>query len=40
LNLGYQRAAAERALEKAITATPPPRFEDALKSTLRLLMKG
>jgi Holliday junction DNA helicase RuvA len=35
LNLGYQRAAAERALEKA-----PPRFEDALKSTLRLLMKG
>jgi Holliday junction DNA helicase RuvA len=40
LNLGYQRAAAERVLEKAITATPPPRFEDALKSTLRLLMKG
>jgi len=39
LNLGYQRATAERAMEKVITANPP-RFEDALKSTLRFLMKG
>jgi Holliday junction DNA helicase RuvA len=39
LNLGYQRAAAERALEQVIENTPPPRFEEALKSTLRLLMK-
>jgi holliday junction DNA helicase RuvA len=40
LNLGYQRAAAERALDKVMTGTPPPRFEEALKSTLRLLMKS
>jgi Holliday junction DNA helicase RuvA len=40
LNLGYQRAAAERAMEKVLTGPPPVRFEDALKSTLRLLMKG
>lgn len=40
LNLGYQRAAAERAMEKAVTGTPPQRFEHALKDTLRLLMKG
>ena len=40
LNLGYQRAAAERAMEKVIGANPPPRFEQALKDTLRLLMKG
>ena len=40
LNLGYQRAAAERAMDKVIGASPPPRFEQALKDTLRLLMKG
>lgn len=40
LNLGYQRAAAERAMDKVMTGTPPPRFEDALKHTLRLLMKS
>jgi Holliday junction DNA helicase RuvA len=40
LNLGYQRAAAERAMDKVITTNSPARFEEALKSTLRLLMKG
>lgn len=40
LNLGYQRLAAERAIEKVVTGSPPPRFELALKDTLRLLMKG
>jgi Holliday junction DNA helicase RuvA len=40
LNLGYQRAAAERALEKVLGVTPLPRFEEGLKSTLRLLMKS
>jgi holliday junction DNA helicase RuvA len=40
LNLGYQRAAAERAMDKVISTNPPPRFEQALKDTLRLLMKG
>lgn len=40
LNLGYQRAAAERAMDKVIAGNPPPRFEQALKDTLRLLMKG
>lgn len=40
LNLGYQRAAAERAVEKVSGGSAAPRFEEALKSTLRLLMKG
>jgi Holliday junction DNA helicase RuvA len=40
LNLGYQRTAAERAMDRVVTATPRPRFEEALKGTLRLLMKG
>jgi Holliday junction DNA helicase RuvA len=40
LNLGYQRGAAERAMEKVMGGTPTPRFEEALKSTLRLLMKS
>src|SRR5688572_4012457 len=35
LNLGYQRPAAERAMDKVMTSSPPPRFEEALKSTLR-----
>jgi Holliday junction DNA helicase RuvA len=40
LNLGYQRTAAEHAMDRVVTATPRPRFEEALKGTLRLLMKG
>jgi Holliday junction DNA helicase RuvA len=40
LNLGYQRPAAERAMENVVKAHPTPRFEDALKDTLRMLMRG
>jgi holliday junction DNA helicase RuvA len=40
LNLGYQRAAAERAIEQAMRASPAAGFEDALRTVLRGLMKG
>ena len=40
LNLGYQRAAAEKAIDKALQASPAPAFEAALKDVLRQLMKG
>ena len=39
LNLGYQRAAAEKAIEKETAATPAPTFENALRAVLRRLMK-
>ena len=39
LNLGYQRPAAEKAIEK-VTADGSTGFEQALKMTLRLLMKA
>lgn len=39
LNLGYQRAAAEKAVEKA-TQDGDRGFEGTLKETLRLLMRG
>lgn len=39
LNLGYQRVAAEKAIEKALAAQPNARFEDALRAVLRALMK-
>lgn len=39
LNLGYQRPAAEKAIEKAVSADPDARFEDALRAVLRALMK-
>jgi Holliday junction DNA helicase RuvA len=39
LNLGYQRAAAEKAVEKA-TKDGDRGFEGTLKETLRLLMRG
>ena len=39
LNLGYQKPAAERAIEK-VTADGAAGFEQALKTTLRLLMKA
>jgi holliday junction DNA helicase RuvA len=39
LNLGYQRAAAERAIEKELTQSGATRFEDALRAVLRSLMK-
>lgn len=40
LNLGYQRPAAERAIEKVTKAAPAIGFEQALKDILRLLMRG
>jgi Holliday junction DNA helicase RuvA len=40
LNLGYQRAAAEKAIEKTLKDHTSPAFEDALRSVLRGLMKG
>ena len=38
MNLGYQRQAADKALGKALDASPGASFEDALKATLRHLM--
>jgi len=40
MNLGYQRPAAEKALEKTLRQPEEPGFEQALKETLRSLMKG
>ena len=40
VNLGYQRAVAEKAVEKALKAQPDVRFEAALKDVLRALMKA
>ena len=39
VNLGYQRPAAEKAIEKELKASPDARFEDALRAVLRSLMK-
>lgn len=39
LNLGYQRPAAEKAIDKQVTQSGAPRFEDALRAVLRSLMK-
>jgi Holliday junction DNA helicase RuvA len=40
LNLGYQRAAAEKAIEKVTKAAPAAGFEQALRDALRSMMKG
>jgi Holliday junction DNA helicase RuvA len=40
LNLGYQRSAAEKAIENTLKAVPDAVFEEALKEVLRLLMRG
>jgi holliday junction DNA helicase RuvA len=40
VNLGYQRAVAEKALDKTVKDQPGTRFEDALKNVLRALMKS
>jgi Holliday junction DNA helicase RuvA len=40
LNLGYPRAVAERAIEKTLTSSEDPGFEQALREVLRSLMKG
>ena len=39
LNLGYQRAAAEKAIDRELRATPDAPFEQALRGVLRSLMK-
>ena len=39
LNLGYQRPAAEKAIEKELKQSGQPRFEDALRAVLRSLMR-
>ena len=39
LNLGYQRTAAEKAIEKELNASPGASFEGALRAVLRALMK-
>ena len=40
LNLGYQRQAVEKAIDKVLRSSPDVRFEQALKDILRLLMRG
>jgi Holliday junction DNA helicase RuvA len=40
MNLGYQRQAAEKALDTALEQSPDAGFEQALKGALRRLMKG
>ena len=40
LNLGYQRAAAEQAIERTLKGSAETSFEQALKDVLRSLMKG
>jgi holliday junction DNA helicase RuvA len=40
LNLGYQRPAVEKAIDKVTRNAPDIRFEQALKEILRLLMRG
>jgi holliday junction DNA helicase RuvA len=39
VNLGYQRPAAEKAIEREVKGSTEPRFEDALRAVLRSLMK-
>jgi len=40
VNLGYQAAAAEKAIDRVLASSPDAAFEQALRSALRLLMKG
>jgi len=40
MNLGYQRVAAERTVDKEIERSPDAPFESALRAVLRALMKG
>jgi holliday junction DNA helicase RuvA len=40
VNLGYQAAAAEKAIDKVIKASPDVGFEQALREALRSMMKG
>jgi Holliday junction DNA helicase RuvA len=40
LNLGYQRAAAEKAIDKELNAAPEAGFEQVLRSVLRAMMRA
>ena len=40
VNLGYQAAAAEKAIDRVLNATPAAGFEQALREALRSMMKG
>ena len=40
VNLGYQRATAEKAIESVLKASPSVGFEQALRDALRSMMKG
>jgi holliday junction DNA helicase RuvA len=40
LNLGYQRSAAEQAIDRVLKAEPEAAFEQALRDALRSMMKG
>lgn len=40
LNLGYQRSAAEKAIDRVLKAQPDAGFEQSLRDALRSMMKG
>jgi len=40
VNLGYQAAAAEKAIERGLKASPDASFEQVLREALRSMMKG
>jgi Holliday junction DNA helicase RuvA len=40
LNLGYQRSAAEKAIDKVLKTSPDAGFEQALRDVLRAMMKA
>jgi Holliday junction DNA helicase RuvA len=40
LNLGYQRPAAEKAIDRELAGSPDARFEEALRAVLRSLMRA
>ena len=40
VNLGYQRPAAEKAVDGVLKASPSLEFEQALREALRSMMKG
>jgi Holliday junction DNA helicase RuvA len=40
VNLGYQRASAEKAIDKALRASPDAGFEQALREALRSMIRG
>jgi Holliday junction DNA helicase RuvA len=40
LNLGYQRAVAEKAIENSLKGSPEAAFEQALRAVLRALVRG